>query len=661
MTRLPVNVGALLTGRHDPALPLHRWRVNGTLAEVRVADLAATKQEAEQLLELLGLRLTAQEIGRIVSTTEGWIGGIRLAGRAIVSAPSRQTAFETIISPGGILPGYLIEQVIAQLPGPTQQFLRDISVVNPIPVELAQMLTGRTDALTLLREVSVRTGFIAAIDPAERIFRAHQLMSAALRYQLACTAPDRQRRLHKAASGWFLQHQQVVPGIRQALLARDWTRAKELLVADYSRMAVDGRASTIRSLLGQMPPAIVRADPELAAAEMGAYVWMGEFTRGTAELWIGELEDARRRFDSVSATVPHIGFSLPALNSLAHSAWIESLDGRLGAAHDRATTAVAEAERRAWTTVYQVAAAYACLGVIALERGDQAAARMELVRAERAWRPRTELAVGVVIGQLQARLQTAAGRGEEALATLSALRLNPGTRPTTALLDRWVGYAEAEAAAAAGEHDLAQDKLGEAGITDPAVTTLFRARRQLAAGDPPAAVQVLADPATQVPFGRDRAVQVRRMLWLARAHQLIGARQRAVAGLLAALDIARHDGYRAPFHELEGHARPLLELPRADELGMRGGAGRGPVGECHCSAQALVRGCTGGRTDGAGTRTARPAAHPNDQRRHRPAAVRQRQHRQDAHPVHLPEVGRAQSAGSGDPGREPGPAVTNRS
>lgn len=650
LSHLPDNVRALLIGRNDPALPLNRWRMTGLLAEVLIGDLAATRPETEQLLTLLGLRLTAPEIDQLVGATEGWIGGIRLAGRAIAAAPTRAAAFERILRSGGAggLPDYLIEQVIGQLPEPTQRFLRDVSVVNPLPVELAVRLTGREDAVALLRDVAAGTGFVVAIDSAERTFRSHQMMSAALRYQLAAD-PERRRRLHHAAARWFLEQEWTVPAIRQALLAREWTMAKELLINGFSRLTVEGRVSTIRSLLGQMPPALILGDPALAATELGARVWMGDFTRmdelaaimdsgvddleatdpararwvrfvramtamgrgrvigdypdlervldqlestnlvdpagtpgaaqwhaviasnrGTAALWSGEMARAQGLLNTAVDSVRTIGYSLPALNCQAQLSWIDLLDGRLAAAYDRATAAVGQAERCAWTTVYQVAPAYACLSAIALERGDLATARQESGRAQRASRPWNEHAIGVVIGQTDARINTAANRPEEGLATLSALRLNPATRPTTSLLDGIVAFAEAEAAAAAGRFDLADERLAAA-RADPAVTALFRARERLALGDPHAAVDILVDPATQLALGRLRWAHIRRLLWLARAHQLTAARHRAIAGLRTALDLAHQDGYRTPFAELGPHARPLLTVARPAEFGARAG------------------------------------------------------------------------------------------
>lgn len=507
LSRLPDGISALVTGRHDPALPWHRWRMAGSVREVRIAELAATAAEVQHLLRGIGLALDRAEIGQILRITEGWIGGVRLAGQAILTARSRQEALQRITGPGGTLPGYLLEQVIGQLPEPTQRFLQDVSIVNPIPVGLAERLTGRRDALGLLREAARRTGFIAATDQTEGAFRAHQLLSSALQDEVA---PQDRLRLHRTAAVWFLEHHDAAAAIGQYLLAQDWSAAKEQMLQNLSRMVAGGRVSTVRRLLGRLPPSMIDSDPELAVAVLATRAWSADFTRladllpvvdrglhdldranpaggqwvrlmrglvtmshdrvtgnfsgmladldrltadqvvssaprpahsmeqtviasnrGTGLLWLGELDRAREMFDFVLAGVTHLGFSIPALNCMAHSSWIDLMDGRLGAAHERASGAVAQAQRRAWTTVRQVAVAHACLAAIAVERADLAAARTELVRAERAWRPQQELAIGLLIGELQARLLTATGRPEEALALLHALRLNPGTTPST--------------------------------------------------------------------------------------------------------------------------------------------------------------------------------------------------------------------------------------
>ena len=58
----PPNLRVIMTALSDPTLPLHRYRIQGYLSEIRAADLAMTVPEIEELLALHGLTLTPSEI-----------------------------------------------------------------------------------------------------------------------------------------------------------------------------------------------------------------------------------------------------------------------------------------------------------------------------------------------------------------------------------------------------------------------------------------------------------------------------------------------------------------------------------------------------------------------------------------------------------------------
>ena len=57
----PPKLRVIMTALSDPNIPLHRYRIQGYLSEVRAAELAMSTPEIEQLLALHGLSLTPSE------------------------------------------------------------------------------------------------------------------------------------------------------------------------------------------------------------------------------------------------------------------------------------------------------------------------------------------------------------------------------------------------------------------------------------------------------------------------------------------------------------------------------------------------------------------------------------------------------------------------
>src|SRR5260370_13907503 len=77
---LPPHMHLVITTREDPQLPLARLRARGQLTEVRTADLRFTPSEAAAFLnQVMGLKLSAEDIAALERRTEGWIVGLQLA------------------------------------------------------------------------------------------------------------------------------------------------------------------------------------------------------------------------------------------------------------------------------------------------------------------------------------------------------------------------------------------------------------------------------------------------------------------------------------------------------------------------------------------------------------------------------------------------------
>jgi hypothetical protein len=88
LEQLPAGVHLALATRVDPPLPLAGLRASGELAELRVAELQFTSQEASALLNgAMGLGLAAAGVERLVERTEGSAAGLVLAGLALRGRP----------------------------------------------------------------------------------------------------------------------------------------------------------------------------------------------------------------------------------------------------------------------------------------------------------------------------------------------------------------------------------------------------------------------------------------------------------------------------------------------------------------------------------------------------------------------------------------------
>ena len=274
LDHLPATMHLVITTRIDPPLPLARLRGRGQLAELRVADLRFTNDEAATFLnQIMRLELSAENVTALGSRTEGWITGLQLAALSLQERDAEQvTSF--IQSFTGIhhhILDYLVEEVLQQQPPRLQSFLLQTSILTRLTGSLCEAVCdfeddspNHSDGHTLLNQLVKSNLFIVPLDDERRWYRYHHLFADLLRYRLqreqAGTIPD----LHLRASKWHEEHGYIDSAIRHAIAADDLDQAARL-VAEHSFTANErGEVSTVRRWFELLPDERVRSDPSLS-------------------------------------------------------------------------------------------------------------------------------------------------------------------------------------------------------------------------------------------------------------------------------------------------------------------------------------------------------------------------------------------------------------
>lgn len=253
----------VVVARVDPAMPLHRYRLDGTVTEVRAADLAFTRSEASQMLATVGLDLHPDDVDTLITRTQGWAAGLRLASLAIAPRADRARAVRDVRGDTGMVAEYLLAEMLDQQPSEVRDVLLRTSVVDLVRPGLAQVLAGPRAPRTL---AAMRHENILVEELAEHPgwYRYHPLFRELLQAQLAYEAPDEHRALHQAATAWYVENGRVDDAVRHAAVVEDWTVAARLVVDSLSavRLVVE-RAPTLSDLLADLPEDLAGAAPRL--------------------------------------------------------------------------------------------------------------------------------------------------------------------------------------------------------------------------------------------------------------------------------------------------------------------------------------------------------------------------------------------------------------
>ena len=144
--RLPATAALVLGTRSDPPLPLHRWRVNGLLGELRSGGLRFSADETTRLVAANGVDLSSADARTLTERTEGWAAGIQLAALTLRDHPDPSAFIQEFAGSDHNVTDYLAGEVLRQLDPNTLDFMLAIATLEEFDAERCLALTGRHDA-----------------------------------------------------------------------------------------------------------------------------------------------------------------------------------------------------------------------------------------------------------------------------------------------------------------------------------------------------------------------------------------------------------------------------------------------------------------------------------------------------------------------------------
>ena len=257
----------VLLTREDPLLPLHRYRLAGTLTELRMADLGFTRDEARAMLAGLGVDLSESAMEAMIGRTQGWAAGLRMAAMSLAHQVDREEAARKLAGDTGTVAEYLLAEVLDTQPAGVRRLLLETSVVDVIRPGLAAALSG-PHADRALSFLVHGNAFLEELPEGIGCYRYHDLFRQLLRAQLAYESPEHWMELHKVAAAWFAAHGLVDDAARHAAVVEEWDLAARYVVDDLSVVSVltGWPSEGLHDVLKQMPRSVDGIAVQVVAA-----------------------------------------------------------------------------------------------------------------------------------------------------------------------------------------------------------------------------------------------------------------------------------------------------------------------------------------------------------------------------------------------------------
>ena len=270
----------VLTSRVGPRLPVSRWRGRGWLAEVRQRDLAFTLPETAELFTALGEdRMSTDEVEGLWRSTEGWVGGLRLAAAWLRDRADVSGAVAEFSGRTPVVADLLADELLHRAPKELSEFLLRTSVADVLDAELCDALSGRSDSGKVLRRLESDLQFVMATGPGRDTWRYHPLLAEMLRSELQTHRPDEARGLNRAAAAIMEARGDVAGAVRCLLAAGDTDRAFSIVFGAAWRRSDLGDNPGIAAFVNLFPRELVTE----SASRMLTYAVMLGFYGQVAE------------------------------------------------------------------------------------------------------------------------------------------------------------------------------------------------------------------------------------------------------------------------------------------------------------------------------------------------------------------------------------------
>ncbi len=264
---MPPQMYLVITTREDPALPLARLRARNQLTEIRAADLRFTESEAAEFLnQVMGLKLSAEEVAVLDKRTEGWVAGLQLAALSMQGLQDSAAFIRSFSGTHVFVLDYLLEEVLHKQPEHVQGFLLHTSILERLSGGLCDALRQDEDtsAQETLETLEHNNLFVIPLDTERRWYRYHHLFRDLLRQRLNQKhSKEEVAGMHTRASEWFEQNGEAGEAFQHAIAAADFNRAARL--AETAWLAMDENFQTAAWLgwVKQLPASVKRLRPVL--------------------------------------------------------------------------------------------------------------------------------------------------------------------------------------------------------------------------------------------------------------------------------------------------------------------------------------------------------------------------------------------------------------
>jgi len=298
----PENLHMVVITREDPLIPLSRLRARGQVLEIRQSELSFSKKEIFDFIDkTTGFELTDNDLDALAGRTEGWPVGLQMTALSIQGSQDVSGFVRSFAGSNRFILDYLFDEVLDGLSSELEEFLLKTSILDRLCDTVCNAVTGRTDSYEILQKIENANLFLFPLDETRTWYRYHLLFADLLRHRLRMRGDIVEVDLHLRASIWYEENGFIKAAIQQAIEAKDWERAIDLILRNAEGMLGRGEVVTLLKFYGKLPENEIRARPNLCLRYSWPLLLSGELVR--AESYLEQAQAISKGDTSLSGEI----------------------------------------------------------------------------------------------------------------------------------------------------------------------------------------------------------------------------------------------------------------------------------------------------------------------------------------------------------------------
>lgn len=319
---MPDNMHLIISSREIPPLSLSRLRISNQLVEIKAGDLLFNFAESEVFLcRIMNLRITSEDVARLIQKTEGWIAGLQIAALSMKDRRNPSQFIDGFDGNHHDMLDYLTEEILNQQSAPIKEFLLKTSILAAMSAPLCDEILGINDSHEILDYMERSNLFTIALDDKRRWYRYHALFAGLLRSQLTQAYPDEISALHLRTSRWLSQNGFPENAVYHAVAGGDPELAARIIEDCVSQADYQIQYGDLCPLIKLLPETIVQKRPRLAIFEVRANIFLGRIDLAAQKL--NGLPDLIR--NDTSGSMPQVERELLLREAAALRAAVDAL------------------------------------------------------------------------------------------------------------------------------------------------------------------------------------------------------------------------------------------------------------------------------------------------------------------------------------------------